>query len=133
MKRAKTYIFDAIVNLIAQVVLFLIGAFMWLDIPRIIIWAVAAAGFAAFLSVMERGAELRRGADFRSYMLFTVLPVNVIALIVAVICGVIEYNRWVSGALLYVYTPLYPVGIAVGTAWITLAFTAINRLTRQNA
>ena len=133
MKKALIYFFDAVVNLIAQTVLFLIGAFMWLDIPRIIIWAVAAAGFAAFLSVMERGAELRRGADFRSYMLFTVLPVNVIALIVAVISGVIEYNTWISGALLYVYIPLYPVGIAVGTAWITLAFTAMNRLTRQKS
>ena len=132
MKTAKTYAFDALVNLIGQSVLFLIGAFVWINIASIVLWALCAAGFALFLSVMARGAELRRGADFRHYMLFSVLPVNIIALVAAGITGIIEYNIWVNhDPLKYVYTPLYPVGIAVGTVWITLWFAALNRLTRK--
>lgn len=129
MKIAKTYIFDAFVNLIGQSVLFLIGAFVWVSAAAEIIWALVAVGFAVFLSIMERGAETRRGADFRHYMMFSVLPVNVIALVAAAISGVIEYRIWAGGAIIYNYTPLYPIGIAVGTIWITFAFAAINRLT----
>lgn len=98
-----------------------------------VIWALAAAGFAAFLAFMERGAEKRSGADFRHYLMFSVLPVNIIALIVAAVRGAAEYKTWSSGTLIYVYNPLYPIGIAVGTIWITLAFIAINRLTRREA
>lgn len=133
MKTVRTYIFDALVNLVGQSVLFLIGAFMWFNVASVILWAVFAAGFAAFLAFMERGAELRRGADFRHYFLISVLPVNIIAMAVAVISGIIEYNTWISGALIYVYTPLYPIGIAIGTLWISFAFTAINRLTLRKA
>ena len=120
MKKTRTYIFDALVNLIAQSVLFFIGMFVWINPVYEVIWALAAAGFAAFLAFMERGAEKRSGADFRHYLMFSVLPVNIIALIVA-------------ATLIYVYNPLYPIGIAVGTIWITLAFIAINRLTRREA
>ena len=98
-----------------------------------VIWALAAAGFAAFLAFMERGAEKRSGADFRHYLMFSVLPVNIIALIVAAVRGAAEYKTWSAGTLIYVYNPLYPIGIAVGTIWITLAFIAINRLTRREA
>ena len=133
MRSAKTYIFDGLVNLIGQSVLFLIGAFVWVNVVYEVIWVLVSLGFAAFLSVMERGAELRRGADFHHYLLFSALPVNVIALIVAVISGVIEYNIWTSSVHIYIYNPMYPVGIAVGTVWITLAFAAINRLTRREA
>lgn len=101
MKKTRTYIFDALVNLIAQSVLFFIGMFVWINPVYEVIWALAAAGFAAFLAFMERGAA--------------------------------EYKTWSSGTLIYVYNPLYPIGIAVGTIWITLAFIAINRLTRREA
>lgn len=133
MKKTRTYIFDALVNLIVQSVLFFIGIFVWVNPLYEVIWALAAAGFAAFLAFMERGAEKRSGADFRHYLMFSVLPVNIIALTVAAIRGVAEYKIWMSGALIYVYNPLYPIGIAVGTIWITLAFIAINRLTRREA
>lgn len=133
MKSAKTYIFDAIVNLLGQSILFFVGAFVWVNIAAEILWALCAVGFAAFLSVMERGAELRRGADFRHYMLFSVLPVNIAALAVAAVSGVIEYNIWAGGAVIYVYNPLYPIGIALGTLWITAAFATINRLMRREA
>ena len=75
----------------------------------------------------------RDGADFRHYLMFSVLPVNIIALIVAAVRGAAEYKTWSAGTLIYVYNPLYPIGIAVGTIWITLAFIAINRLTRREA
>ena len=65
--------------------------------------------------------------------MFSVLPVNIIALIVAAVRGAAEYKTWIAGTLIYVYNPLYPIGIAVGTIWITLAFIAINRLTRREA
>ena len=65
--------------------------------------------------------------------MFSVLPVNIIALIVAAVRGAAEYKTWSAGTLIYVYNPLYPIGIAVGTIWITLAFIAINRLTRREA
>lgn len=81
MKKTRTYIFDALVNLIAQ----------------------------------------------------SVLPVNIIALTVAAIRGVAEYKIWMSGALIYVYNPLYPIGIAVGTIGITLGFIAVSRLTLRKA
>lgn len=133
MKKAAAYIFDAFVNLIVQSVLFFIGMFVWVNPVYEVLWALAAAGFAAFLAFMERGAEKRSGADFRHYLLFSVLPVNVIALVVAAVTGAVEYNRWISGAVIYVYNPFYPIGIAAGTVLITLAFVAINRLTRQKA
>lgn len=133
MKAAKTYIFDATVNIVGQLILFLIGPFVWVNIAAEVLWALAAAGFAIFLSVMERGAETRRGADFRHYMLFSILPANVIALTVSVVTGVIEFNIWTSGNIIYIYNPLYPIGIAAGTIWVTLAFTAVNRLTRREA
>ena len=133
MKKTRTYIFDALVNLIVQSVLFFIGMFVWVNPVYEIIWALAAAGFAAFLAFMERGAEKRSGADFRHYLMFSVLPVNIIALIVAAVRGVAEYKTWSAGTLIYVYNPLYHIGIAVGTIWITLAFIAINRLTRREA
>ena len=79
MKKTRTYIFDALVNLIAQSVLFFIGMFVWINPVYEVIWALAAAGFAAFLAFMERGAEKRSGADFRHYLMFSVLPVNIIA------------------------------------------------------
>ena len=113
MKKTRTYIFDALVNLIVQSVLFFIGMFVWVNPVYEVIWALAAAGFAAFLAFMERGAEKRSGTGFRHYLMFSVLPVNVIALTVAAICGVAEYKIWMSGALIYVYNPLYPIGIAV--------------------
>jgi len=133
MKKAVTYIFDGLVNLILQSVLFLIGMFVWVNPVYEVLWVIAAAGFAVFLSFMERGAERRRGADFRHYLLFSVLPVNVIALIIAAIRGVAEYKIWITGALIYVYNPLYPIGIAVGTIGITLGFIAVNRLTLRKA
>ncbi len=133
MKKTRTYIFDALVNLIAQSVLFFIGMFVWVNPVYEVIWALAAAGFAAFLAFMERGAEKRSGADFRHYLMFSVLPVNIIALIVAAVRGAAEYKTWSAGTLIYVYNPLYPIGIAVGTIWITLAFIAVNRLTRREA
>ena len=134
MKAVRTYSFDALVNLIGQSVLFFIGAFVWTNVASIVLWALCAVGFALFLSVMERGAELRRGADFRNYLLFSVLPVNVIALVVSGITGIIEYNIWANhNPVIYVYTPLYPVGIAVGTVWIKLSFAALTRLTRKEA
>ena len=68
-----------------------------------------------------------------AFSMFSVLPVNIIALIVAAVRGAAEYKTWSSGTLIYVYNPLYPIGIAVGTIWITLAFIAINRLTRREA
>ena len=105
MKKTRTYIFDALVNLIAQSVLFFIGMFVWVNPVYEVIWALAAAGFAAFLAFMERGAEKRSGAYFRHYLMFSVLPVNVIALTVAAICGVAEYKIGMSGALIYVYNP----------------------------
>ena len=74
MKKTRTYIFDALVNLIAQSVLFFIGMFVWVNPVYEVIWALAAAGFAAFLAFMERGAEKRSGADFRHYLMFSVLP-----------------------------------------------------------
>lgn len=132
MKKTRTYIFDALVNLIAQSVLFFIGMFVWVNPVYEVIWALAA-GFAAFLAFMERGAEKRSGADFRHYLMFSVLPVNIIALTVAAIRGVAEYKIWMSGALIYVYNPLYPIGIAVGTIGITLGFIAVSRLTLQKA
>ncbi len=133
MKKAVTYIFDGLVNLILQSVLFLIGMFVWVNPVYEVLWVIAAAGFAVFLSFMECGAEKRRGADFRHYLLFSVLPVNVITLIVAAIRGVVEYKIWITGALIYVYNPLYPIGIAVGTIGITLGFIAVNRLTLRKA
>ena len=133
MKKTRPSNFDALVNLIAQSVLFFIGMFVWINPVYEVIWALAAAGFAAFLAFMERGAEKRSGADFRHYLMFSVLPVNIIALIVAAVRGAAEYKTWSSGTLIYVYNPLYPIGIAVGTIWITLAFIAINRLTRREA
>ena len=69
MKKTRTYIFDALVNLIAQSVLFFIGMFVWVNPVYEVIWALAAAGFAAFLAFMERGAEKRSGADFRHYLM----------------------------------------------------------------
>ena len=87
MKKTRTYIFDALVNLIVQSVLFFIGMFVWVNPVYEVIWALAAAGFAAFLAFMERGAEKRSGADFRHYLMFSVLPVNIIALIVAAVRG----------------------------------------------
>ena len=132
MKKAA-YIFDGLVNLVVQSVLFFIGIFVWVNPVYEVIWVIAAAGFVVFLSFMERGAEKRRGADFRHYLLFSVLPVNVIALTVAAIRGVAEYKIWMSGALIYVYNPLYPIGIAVGTIGITLGFIAVSRLTLRKA
>ena len=70
MKKTRTYIFDALVNLIVQSVLFFIGMFVWVNPVYEVIWALAAAGFAAFLAFMERGAEKRSGADFRHYLVF---------------------------------------------------------------
>ena len=55
MKKTRTYIFDALVNLIVQSVLFFIGMFVWVNPVYEVIWALAAAGFAAFLAFMERG------------------------------------------------------------------------------
>ena len=133
MKKTRTYIFDALVNLIVQSVLFFIGMFVWVNPVYEVIWALAAAGFAAFLAFMERGAEKRSGADFRHYLMFSVLPVNIAALAVAAVSGVIEYNIWAGGAVIYAYNPLYPIGIALGTLWITAAFAAINRLMRREA
>lgn len=133
MKKAAAYIFDGLVNLVVQSVLFFIGIFVWVNPVYEVIWVIAAAGFVVFLSFMERGAEKRRGADFRHYLLFSVLPVNVIALTVAAIRGVAEYKIWMSGALIYVYNPLYPIGIAVGTIGITLGFIAVSRLTLRKA
>lgn len=134
MKNAGTYAFDALVNLIGQAVLFLIGCFVWTNVAAVILWALCAAGFAVFLSVMERGAELRSSADFRHYLLFSVLPVNLTALVVSGITGAIEYNIWVNhNPMIYVYTPFYPIGIAAGTVWVTLSFIAVNRLTRKGA
>ena len=80
MKKTRTYIFDALVNLIAQSVLFFIGMFVWVN------------------PVYE-----------------------------------VEYKIWMSGALIYVYNPLYPIGIAVGTIGITLGFIAVSRLTLRKA
>ena len=133
MKVAATYVFDALVNIIGQSILFLIGMFVWVNPVSEILWVFAAVGFAAFLAIMERGAEKRRGAVFRHYLLFSVLPVNIIALIVAAVTGVIEYNRWTTSVPIYVYNPFYPIWIAAGTVFITLAFVAVNRLTRQKA
>ena len=133
MKKAAAYIFDGLVNLVVQSVRFFIGIFVWVNPVYEVIWVIAAAGFVVFLSFMERGAEKRRGADFRHYLLFSVLPVNVIALTVAAIRGVAEYKIWMSGALIYVYNPLYPIGIAVGTIGITLGFIAVSRLTLRKA
>ena len=133
MKKAAAYIFDGLVNLVVQSVLFFIGIFVWVNPVYEVIWVIAAAGFVVFLSFMERGAEKRRGADFRHYLLFSVLPVNVIALTVAAIRGVAEYKIWMSGALIYVYNPLYPIGIAVGTIGITLGVIAVSRLTLRKA
>lgn len=92
-EKTRTYIFDALVNLIAQSVLFFIGMFVWINPVYEVIWALAAAGFAAFLAFMERGAEKRSGADFRHYLMFSVLPVNIIALIVAAVRGAAEYKH----------------------------------------
>ncbi len=44
MKKTRTYIFDALVNLIAQSVLFFIGMFVWVNPVYEVIWALAAAG-----------------------------------------------------------------------------------------
>lgn len=131
MRSAGTYIFDAVVNILGQSVLFLIGAFICWDIFGVAAWLLAAAGFAVLLSVMERGAELRRGADFRHYVLFSVLPVNVIALVAAVVSGIIELNLWFSGPRIYLYTPYYPLIIGLGSIGITACFAAVNQLTRR--
>ena len=132
MKVAATYVFDALVNIIGQSILFLIGMFVWVNPVSEILWVFAAVGFAAFLAFMERGAEKRRGADFRHYLLFSVLPVNIIALIVAADCRH-RWARWITSVPIYVYNPFYPIWIAAGTVCITLAFVAVNRLTRQKA
>lgn len=42
MKKTRTYIFDALVNLIAQSVLFFIGMFVWVNPVYEVIWALAA-------------------------------------------------------------------------------------------
>ncbi len=135
MKLARTYIFDAFVNLFGQSILLLVGLFMWTSVPGAIVWGLAAAGFSVFLSVMERGAESRRGADPLYYFLFVLLPVNITALTFAVIFGVNELIRWNQGyaPTVMVITPFYPIFMVAGSVWISLVFLAVNRLTRPES
>ncbi len=133
MKLARTYIFDAFVNLFGQSILLLVGLFMWTSVPGAIVWGLAAVGFSVFLSIMERGAESRRGACFRHYVLAVLLPAVAAALIVGAVCGGFEYMRWHAGysPVVLIISPFYPIFIAAGSVWITLVFLAVNRLTRK--
>lgn len=133
MRLARTYIFDAFVNLFGQGILILVGLFAWTSIPGTLIWALAASGFSVFLSIMERGAESRHGACFIHYILAVLLPAVAAAIIVSAVCGVFEYSRWSAGysPLTMIISPFYPVFIAAGSIWITLVFLAVNRLTRK--
>lgn len=135
MKAARTYIFDAIVNGLGQLIFTIIGLFAWCTAYGTVIWALAAAGFGVFLSIMERGAESRRGADPLYYFLFVLLPVNMTILTFAVIFGVNELIRWNQGyaPIVMVITPFYPIFMVAGSVWISLVFLAVNRLTRPES
>lgn len=135
MKLARTYVFDAFANLLGQGILILVGFFACTSAAGLAVWALAAAGFGVFLSVMERGAESRRGASFGRYFMFVLLPALVVALISGSACGIYEFIRWSSGysAVVMIISPLYPLFIPAGSAWVTLTFLAFNRLTRTKA
>lgn len=136
MKKVGTYIADAFANALGQVFLFLAGLFVWHSIPGAIIWTLAAAGFGVLLSVMERGAESRRGMDFKHYLLFSVLLVNAAALVYGIISGadmLIKFHRAGGVVPVFAVTPYYPVWISLGTLWITLSFIVADRLKRRKA
>lgn len=60
MKKTRTYIFDALVNLIAQSVLFFIGMFVWVNPVYEVIWRLPPPDLRR--SWHSWSAALRNGA-----------------------------------------------------------------------
>lgn len=138
MRSARTYAFDAFVNLILQAVLWLFAmfTFVWINPVFAVAWFLCTAGIGALMSRMQRWAELRRGAGFKKYLLCSILPVNAVAVIAAVSAGIsLSYNYSHNPSYNYhgVEFRFFPLMIVIGTACVTLAFLVINRTARKKA
>lgn len=131
---AGTLIFDAFVNLVLQGILwfFAVFTFVWVSPVCTVIWFVYAIGIGALLSKMQHWAVLRRGAGFKNYLLCSVVPVNVIGTILAIVNAIVEnynyshYNSYNYHGIGYRY---FPCMIFVGTVCVTGTFFVLNRFT----
>lgn len=136
MKTARTYIFDAFVNLILQAILWLFSmfTFVWINPVFVVAWFLCTVGIGALMSKMQRWAELRRGAGFKKYLLCSILHANAVAVVAAVSAGIsLSYNYSHNPSYNYhgVEFRFFPLMILIGTACVTLTFLVINRTMKK--
>ena len=79
----KWYAYDAAINLAAQVFI-LFGGYISLFLGRIglVGWATLVIIYSFILAKMMQSC-IRKGADFKRYVVFVMLPPNIIALLAA--------------------------------------------------
>ncbi len=123
MKLARLYISDAIINVAAHTILLFIAyiALISGSMTFVIIWFVIATGYATVLAKLADGCE-QRGAQFKYYVLFAMLPANIIAAVVGLIYIVVGASAsYLRGNI------IAGVVIIVGSAIITGIAIFINR------
>lgn len=121
-KGIRIYLCDAIINTVAQsVVLFMGYIFLIISDVAIIGWILLLIGYSFLLAKMEQNSE-KKSAVFKHYIIWVMLPPNLIALAVSV-------RLFVVGASSPALSKNTTVGILVlaGSVTITLLSVFISK------
>lgn len=124
MKNAvKTYLSDTVINIFAQVIVLFSGMLsLHISNYSFLFWLIIPIGYAFILALMENGCEKKKGTTFRQYLLWVMLPANVIALPV----GAILIAVGLSSGALYI-NAYYGILILGGSLAITLLAAILKK------
>ena len=114
-KSFKYYLFDAIINMFAQIFILFVGYISPIISDfAIVVWFLLLIGYSIILAKMEKSCE-KKSAIFKHYVIGVMLPPNIIALIVSSCLLAVG-----TSSLAYKNTAIGGVLVLVGSITITL-------------
>ena len=115
----KTYAADLAINMTAQVIVLFAGCFALLfGTYTQILWGLLAIGYSVILAKLMRGSVRKRGAKFKPYYAFVLLPPNIVALAVFCRCLLLPTN----------FERFIGVVVLLGSVSVTLIAVLVNLL-----